>query len=171
MKKNISITCVFLFLLAPLSYGQYNLLQLTYASSSASYQGPNMMIDYTIGELAAVSTLRDSSFIITQGLHQPDKYFVGFADYEGFYLKGFAYPNPFSNNISLRLEPEYPEEFDLKIFDALGKIVFANSGLKFSGSHSEQSFNLEYLAEGMYYLRLENKDPLKQTTIPLIKRK
>lgn len=148
---------------------QYIMHQFTYASTSASYQGSTMMLDYTIGELAAVSTIRDSSFIITQGLHQPDKYFVGINEYEKSNLKGYVFPNPFTGNLNLHLETLQTERYQISVFDAVGKLVYLIPEMIFSNSNANYQINLENLAEGVYYLKVERQGKAKCLTFPLIK--
>jgi hypothetical protein len=62
-----------------------------------------------------------------------------------------VYPNPFVSNINVTITGAVAGNYQLKLFDASGKLVLLNSGTKASGN-AIQTLNASSLPNGIYFL-------------------
>lgn len=74
---------------------------------------------------------------------------TGLSDTENSTLHAIAYPNPFSEKITIRLAKDYPQ-VKLVLSDALGKILYSGN---FS-SQSSLTIETADLASGIYYVHI-----------------
>lgn len=148
---------------------QVVLNQHTFSSSSHGYEGGNIQINYTIGELAAVTTLVQPGFIFTQGLLQPDKFVVGIHDFEKPAWQVTAFPNPFDGNLTLQLETAGSDKITVELFDAAGRLIYEPTvSAIFSGS-SSIALDFRSIAGGTYFLRISSEKNDRRTMIPLVR--
>ncbi|MBX7202500.1 MAG: T9SS type A sorting domain-containing protein [Bacteroidia bacterium] len=162
MKKNLVLFCLLVLLAVPLS-AQLTTGSHTTSATAALYEGETLMIDYTIGELAAVTTIGGTQLTLTQGLHQPDKFTVGIADWNKPWNKLHAWPNPSSG--TLFLETDGLDELSLTVFDAAGRLV------KHQIAEAQKliSLNVETLSAGAYQLVVRTKDERRHLVIPFVR--
>ena len=80
------------------------------------------------------------------------------------------FPNPFSQQVSIRFSLENPAEVQLFVFDSKGARVgvLIDGQRKESGQHSV-IFNGEFLSEGTYFARLMTKGSVQTAKIILVK--
>jgi len=142
---------------------QINTEQHTISSSSVLYNGPTLYIDYTIGELAAVTTITSETFMFTQGLHQPDKFIVGINDWNKPWQKVRVWPNPSSG--SLFVETELLDEFRIQVFDATGRIVLQKDWQ----TSKTDVVDVSFLSAGAYTLVLQADNLRSRKVIPFIR--
>jgi hypothetical protein len=143
--------------------------QPTISSSSNSYLSGSIQIDYTIGELAAVTTLVSPNYIFTQGLHQPDKFTVGIEDWNKTLYKQVIFPNPFTDQVILELESNEYLQLEFQVLDATGRLIHQFSRQKLIAGKNQFSFDFNDLAAGAYFFRIHSVDGIYWSTIPLIK--
>ena len=148
---------------------QFRATQPTISSSSHSYSSATIRLDYTIGELAAVSTLVSPDFIFTQGLHQPDKFSVGINDWNKTLYNQFVYPNPFVDQLKLELESGEHMQLQFQIIDETGRLIRQFGKQTVIAGKNQFAFDLGELAAGAYFLRIYSTDGLFWSTIPLVK--
>jgi len=148
---------------------QVALNQHTFSSTSNGYEGTNIQIDYTIGELAAVTTLVQPGFIFTQGLHQPDKFAVGIHDPEKPAWHVTAFPNPFSGNLSLQIETLITDKITIELFDAAGRLIHLLVSTTISPGNSFIPLDFRNVSGGTYLLRIRSEKNESQTMIPLVR--
>jgi hypothetical protein len=143
--------------------------QPTISSSSNSYQSGSIQIDYTIGELAAVTTLTSPNHIFTQGLHQPDKFSVGIDDWNKTLYKQTIFPNPFTDRVILELESNEFIQLEFQVLDATGRLIQQFTKQKLITGKNQYTFDFTDLAAGAYFFRINSVDGTYWSTIPLIK--
>ncbi len=76
-------------------------------------------------------------------------------------LAGFSisiFPNPSSGSFNLELNGKSDELVQIRIYNAIGNIVFESKNISINKSHTEK-INLD-VDQGVYYLRVEGKDIL-----------
>ena len=69
----------------------------------------------------------------------------------------YAYPNPFTGKLNLRIEQRAASEFNFEILDALGASIVSEQHLSYYGN-GEQNYELrvaESLPAGVYFLKLQ----------------
>ena len=150
MKNHIYIFIFF----TSLAFGQQKTSPSLVSSAGASLEGwslTSLKMDFSIGEIIIDSGFSDN-FIITQGFHQ-ENISISILK-EDFNIDIRVFPNPTTSliNIDLELIQDFPVTID--IFDVTGK-AWKTTDFIYSKNHS---ISLEGLAEGVYFLLLENKN-------------
>jgi hypothetical protein len=118
------------------------------------------VFDYSIGEMAIISTERNSSLIITQGYLQPiDVKSVGQNANNG--LSNWAdqvkvYPNPTDKTIFFEMDEASAQNYSFNLVDATGKTVLHNDYQSTKGIN-KVSFDVSSFAVGTYFLMVEKK--------------
>jgi len=150
MKKHI----YFFIFFTSLVLGQQKTSPSLVSSAGASLEGwglTSLKMDFSIGEIIIDSGFSEN-FIITQGFHQENISISTLK--EDFNIDVRIFPNPTTSliNIDLDLIKDFP--VTIEVFDATGKACkpkdFVNS--------KNYNISLEGLAEGIYFLLLENKN-------------
>lgn len=163
MKECIQLFAICLSFLAAFSVSKGMAQSITNgtigSAGSTSSVGVNK-VSYTVGQ-PAVTTLKTSKTMLTQGLHQPNYEVVTgiFTQKAGNRVTVKAWPNPFVKELNVRLEGlinDRPDTYEL--LDISGHIVQV-------GSISEDSFQLqvEELSSGTYLLRIIGAQQTLQT--------
>lgn len=150
MKKFCTII---LFLIASSAGAQTNdqLRPNVVASSGGFFSNSAGMLSYTVGELAAVTTLQSTNNFLTQGFQQPSDFgvFVPPVSEPNFSLNVFPNPSDGIFNISVKSSKNY--SLTVIVYDMLGKKVFSPAQKIFSGNYTLQ-VNLSEKVEGIYLL-------------------
>jgi PKD repeat protein len=68
------------------------------------------------------------------------------------------YPNPNNGNFSIKIERVTNEAMQMQIMSTSGKVVYSEQ--IYSGGSYYQNINLQHLAKGIYYLRLQNSQQI-----------
>jgi hypothetical protein len=123
------------------------------ASNSASIG--NYKFDYTIGEMAVISTDRTSTLIVTQGYLQPITNAPG-TQQQGGGLSDWAsqvkvYPNPTDNILYFDLNETAITNYQTQIIDAAGKLITTTAYTSAIG-FNQLKFDLSTIASGTYFL-------------------
>jgi hypothetical protein len=147
MKKLLSI----IFISAAVSANAQMLTPTVIASSGGFFFNTAGMLSFTVGELAAVSTISSANNILTQGFQQPEDFgvFVPSVDASIFYMNVF--PNPSNGHFSIFVNT--PKEYNLSysVYDMLGQIVIATTA-KTSRGNTTLPVDLSRQVVGMYLL-------------------
>lgn len=168
MKKIYLITTFLLAFIIP-TQAQIGLEMHTISSASNSYSSSSIKLDWTIGELAAVTTISGNNYTLTQGLHQPDKFTVGINDFE---LQNFSinlYPNPAVSQINLDLIGNIGSDVVIKIYDATGRIVIPAHSVKLFQDITPTQIDVSTLAQGAYFIEISSENKNFRTAISFIK--
>ncbi len=75
-------------------------------------------------------------------------------------------PNPFQNQLSVQIATDIQKELNIKVFDAVGRIVVDNKQVRISGSN-QLDFNTSIWNSGVYFLQIN--DGKNQGTVKLLK--
>jgi len=151
-------------------FAQISLSQHTFSATSQSFSNSSLLIDYTWGEMMAVTTITSPQFIFTQGLHQPDKFTVGINEKSSIFTSITVYPNPFHNLITIDYEPIVPGEIRFELRDACGRIVYESPIVKSYLGKNQVSISTNELASGYYLLhQIPIHDEHRRGAIPVVK--
>jgi hypothetical protein len=158
MKHRLLIWSTVLVLTLPMALRAQLLTPRVISSQGGHFQSPAFSVSYTIGELAAVNTISGNGFIFTQGFHQPDKFSIvnQIADAEANW-NIYAFPNPVSNQLNLSLNSNKTFNLLIRITDAAGRLVFAQSGVKTVPGEQVIQLNFIDYAPGVYHIRLDDE--------------
>ncbi len=138
---------------------------LNISGYSVSING--LKFDYSIGEMALISTEKSVNLIVTQGLLQPTG--SGSGDItqpgntnivSGDMIK--IYPNPASNILFVESIENEDTDISYQLFDAAGKIVFSEK-ITWKAGPNKLSLDMKNYAAGAYYLMI-HKLNTKETT-------
>lgn len=120
MKKLITIlTCIGL-LTAELQ-AQVMLTPTIISSGGDYYEGTDMSLSWTLGELA-VTTLQGGNTILIQGFQQPFDIGVGIKQ-NVMNWSISAYPNPVGNELRIRFDIPFPGDYLIEIQDVTGRVI------------------------------------------------
>jgi parallel beta-helix repeat protein len=79
-----------------------------------------------------------------------------------------AYPNPFTNSVTISISGGATGTYKLLLIDAAGRTLFTKSGIK-TGVVFEQSINTSSLQKGIYFLKIVQNENDNTSTIKLEK--
>lgn len=137
------------------------------ASQGGNFANSNFEISYTIGELAAVSTITNTgaALTFTQGFHQPDKFsvYVGVNEIDNM-VSANLYPNPASDRVYLAIAAGFEKGIVADLFDASGRKIFASQKLSHVAGAQQYEFSIGGLSAGTYLIRLSTIDGTSQKT-------
>jgi uncharacterized repeat protein (TIGR01451 family) len=117
----------------------------TVVKKGLPFKGVVYQRDTTIAVKFAARNTCDS--IVTYKL----KIITGTQDFANGDIK--IYPNPFTQQTTIELPPQYQGNFELKIYDATGKYIESRTV-----SDNKFIFNKELLTQGMYFFSIYNKE-------------
>lgn len=80
-----------------------------------------------------------------------------------------VYPNPFNASATLRYRVSQPGEVRMRLFDILGREVFADQWLVAATGVQQHTLNASSLASGTYFLRLEAEGLSNVKRVSLLK--
>ena len=83
------------------------------------------------------------------------------------------YPNTFRNHINLEIQAAEPEEYRVVVFDMLGKAYYRSSFMadSFTTATHTINFSEQEIKEGIYLIRIENKEGSFRKTLKVVSRK
>ena len=155
MKKLLLI----LLCLPMIGFGQVTTPSVV-SSSGDSYSNGNIIMDYTLGEIA-IETYTNGSTILTQGFHQEILKIT--IQVEDISIKTKIYPNPTTDLLIIELEKNVIA--DILVYDINGKIVIKD---KFNDEKQKQ-LDFSFLTQGNYLLHINIAD--KQSVYQINKSK
>ncbi|MBK8145776.1 MAG: T9SS type A sorting domain-containing protein [Bacteroidetes bacterium] len=161
MKKNSFhyIFPLFALLLTPfIGFCQQS---INVASSSTTINGATF--DYSIGEMTLVSTERNATLIVTQGLLQPTDSRKGNQAQPAntnIPLSDLikVYPNPTENILNIESYENANAVISYQLFDATGKVILSEKAVWQTGSN-KITLDLKSYASGSYYLMIRKPNP------------
>ena len=146
---------IYYFILSSiLVFGQENTSQNLVSSAGASLEGwglTSLKMDFSIGEIIINTGFADD-FMITQGFHQENIYLSTLK--ESINIDLTIFPNPTTSSINIDFNDIVNSPIKLDIYDASGK----QWGITEFIHEKTYNISLEGLAEGIYFLFLENKN-------------
>lgn len=139
------------------------------ASQGGTFQNAEFEVSYTVGEMAAINTLSNNSFILTQGFHQPDKFVTVRVEEISSDMNLLAFPNPASSILNLQLNLDRRAAFKVECFDVSGRLVNEPMQINHAAGEQTYQFNISGLAPGAYFLRLSSNQNNNFQTIKFTK--
>lgn len=123
------------------------------------------VFDYSIGELAAISTLMSPNIILTQGLLQSSSsFFVGIDDHtneNGNLIT--VYPNPTQNSVHIKYNTHSKGNLSYILYNATGQILIQKSII--TKLSEIETISLEKYNSGNYLLLLHLTEENNTQTI------
>lgn len=123
--------------------------------------------EYSIGEMALVSTERNANLIVTQGLLQPYNSgnvandAAGNSTLSDLSDNIKVYPNPTQNSLFVETYETQVADYSYQLMDGLGKVVLNKEGQTQVGLN-KFVLDLQNLAAGTYYLMIRKPNPTGQ---------
>lgn len=120
----------------------------------------SLSISYTVGELAAIATVKslNGRLVLTQGFQQHDDVLLNIDEELKIILDYTIAPNPFQRFVQVKLSTDKPIELELAVYNLLGQETPIPAQRKKVAGTWETEFDLERVPEGYYMLALKNKD-------------
>ena len=137
------------------------------SSAGGSATAAGVVLDWSLGEVA-VETVSTATTLYTQGFHQPTLQVVALArapDAAPGPLFSAA-PNPVESVLTVFMPANLPEEVQLSLTDASGRLLTTQLSLP---HQAQQQLSLVDLAAGLYFLSVRNKDGKSLQTFKIIK--
>jgi hypothetical protein len=168
MQPKLGLAFCFLFITV-YALGQPLFSPQVIGSAGQDFQSSQFQLTYTIGELAAVSTLSAGNSTLTQGFHQPDKFTIAWTAFPESGISIGLYPNPADDYIRVFWESTSVKAYEISVFDATGRIVIAPSVINANLSAGETVLPTSTLASGSYFIKVASADGLHSKTLPFNK--
>ena len=112
--------------------------------------------DWSIGEMAMVSTFYGTSTIVTQGLLQNEIMIKAGVANTNLTGRLQVFPNPASATVSLQYTAAQPGALSYRLMDMGGKVILSSSSMVSQGTATEQ-VNIASLAAATYMLEVSFK--------------
>lgn len=93
------------------------------SSSGETFQGTSMQLDWTLGELL-IETIKNDSFQISQGYHQPNFIFTPIEELPEEIGTINIFPNPSSEWVNMKLDFEKETTIQIQLYDFNGKLIW-----------------------------------------------
>jgi hypothetical protein len=155
------ITLGSVLLLFAVNVSAQSLEKRVIGSAGTSASGSNVTVDYTIGE-TVVSTISNSSNILTQGFHQPVSGTVSIAEVSAFSYKVF--PNPFTDLLQVELSVGQTSLVKLWLSDLYGRMVYEVDAKTLDAGNHLLSVNTQPFSAGTYILSVSVKENSNKLT-------
>ena len=136
------------------AFGQFLSSSVVNTSGNSHTQGL-YSIDWSLGELALVETMRssDGKFLVTHGFLQPElaAYHPG-NNFSNDELRIF--PNPTLGKIAIGFSTGQQGTLIIQLFDGSGRLMISQKAMSYGSSFTEV-MDLTVLASGTYMLRVQ----------------
>jgi hypothetical protein len=140
------------------SVSSQNIIRTTVGSLGTSLTNETLVIQQTVGQPSAISfATAENGACIRQGFHHPF-YFIR----ETGELSVTVYPNPNNGDFSFQVGLGEDQQFNYHIINAEGKTILTKTG---KGNQLVE-VSLDNPANGMYYLKVENRN--QKTTFKIL---
>jgi Secretion system C-terminal sorting domain len=146
---------VFVVCLSGLSARAQSITPSTHNSTGGTALLGTHIIDWSVGDMALVSTFSAASIIVTQGVLQPaDKLPPLRINPELATINDIkVYPNPTSNLLMIEGSIAHSGTLEYQLIDIAGNVLMSNKEANSSGVFA-QRLNVSQLAAATYYLQL-----------------
>ncbi len=120
---------------------------------------------YSIGQID-YRTATGTGGLMTEGNQQPIEIFTAGVDDLSASISANAWPNPTSNGVTLSIDGVRPGESFYTLFDDQGKLIEQQTI-----SSANTAINMAALANGVYLLKVADKNDNKTKTFKIVKNK
>lgn len=124
------------------------------ASTGGTYQGANMQLDWTLGELA-VTAIDYSTGQLTQGFHQPNYLITNIQELTEEIGQITVFPNPTTDQVQMKLKFDHPRNVKVELFQLDGRVLWTKT---LQGYELEITKDVSHLPNAPYFLRFSIGD-------------
>ncbi len=124
------------------------------STSGAFFSNGNGMLSTTIGEMSMVTTFNSGASILTQGFQQAFD-FVNSIDHQQIANGINIFPNPTSGNITIEIPKVSGGEWEVNVFDAIGKLIL-KSKTTLNSFSNKINVATQDLTNGMYLVEVKS---------------
>ena len=154
MKK---LYALFLMLIIAAGVSAQSLERFVIASSGQYAPVGTITISYTVGEMAAVESFINNSFMhLTQGFQQPDPKFVGIEEQVKMDGNFGLFPNPATTSVAIRYTGICDNKLKIRMFNVLGQLMKEAEFFPQVGQ-TDYILDLDGVAQGLYLIELCGK--------------
>jgi hypothetical protein len=161
MKKTINVLLIALLSIS-LSHAQ-SLSQVVVASSGATITGASNTLSFTAGEAVIGTIINGES--LGQGFWPGAVLVLGSEDFT-FEVQTAVYPNPVVNYLNLYFNEMAGQDFEVRLYDTLGKQVLDK---KLLNSSENETLNFSEYSAGIYILTIVESTSNKSKSFKIIK--
>jgi len=155
MKKTLTMTGVFLALLASSQARAQSIGPSTLDAAGGSAGLSGNTYEWSVGDMAVITTFTSGSLVVTQGTLQPFHIPTGVNKITlDRQLK--AYPNPANNTVFLEYKLENSGKLEYTIQDIAGKTIMQKT-LAVATGNNKESINVAAFANATYMLNVTFK--------------
>jgi hypothetical protein len=128
-------------------------------ASGGNSSGSGGSVSYTVGQVS-YSSVSDTGGTVSEGVQQPYEIFVitGLDQFTGITLNLFAYPNPTTNSLTLKVDDFNLNNLSFILSDLNGKILTSNLI-----SEEKTSVEMGYLVSATYFLTVKQGNSILKT--------
>ena len=121
------------------------------ASSGGFFSNAAGMLSFTVGELAAVTTLTSANNFLTQGFQQPSDFNIYVPSIDGANFSMNVFPNPGAGLFYISVKTPKDYSLTYSVYDMLGKLVIASDRKTLRGN-AMLPLDLSHQIVGIYLL-------------------
>ncbi len=118
------------------------------SSAGDTFQGDNIRIEWTLGELA-ITTIQNPPQQITQGFHQPVYTITSIDELPEDIGEISVFPNPTSDIMEMRLNFNQYQKVQIRLTDTQGRVLITK---EISGQNLSDRTDIRELPRGSYFL-------------------
>jgi hypothetical protein len=139
-----------------------------FSSQGNNFVGTGFELSYTIGELAAISTISSGNITLTQGFHQPDKFTIITIKPLDQLFGAEIYPNPSSDMAQIKISSDEFYDLSIELYDASGRKLRSEKVNHYPGEQL-YTLNTSELSAGTYLVRFLTENGRVSKTLRLNK--
>ena len=140
-------------------------IQYVVATAGNSSMASGVQLDWTIGEVA-IATRQTASFIVTEGIHQPDYIITSENEIEAQFGEIRIFPNPTAEMLHFEIHQQSSKEIKLSLTDVLGKAIFEKN---YKEEFVRDLFSTADLPAGVFILTISDMNNYRSTAYQIIK--
>ena len=141
---------LFILIALSLNAGAQSLSPKVVSSSGEFYSNASAQLSFTVGELAAVTTLSSASNFLTQGFQQTYDFSTAVPVIEEKDFSVSVFPNPSQGIFFIKINSPEIISIAFSVYDMLGRKIISSE--KFSGMDLIIPLDLSHSITGMYLL-------------------
>jgi hypothetical protein len=138
-----------------ISLNAQTLSPMTISSSGGFFSAGSNSLSFTVAEMTMVQSFIQPTNMLTQGFQQPEQLTTDIEENEAMLGEVSIYPNPSNGQVNISYNAKTDGDYQIKIFDMLGQVVFAETHGTGIGLNTI-TLNLDQLGQGIYLLELSS---------------
>ena len=145
-------------MLCPAVNAQVTLAPKVIASTGQYVKHGPFEVSYTVGEMAAVTTLGSINGLhITQGFHQPEEVAIltALSEQKSELINVALYPNPTTQTVWIGYHLAEAGKVNLRIYSISGQLIETLSNDNYGGGSILNHYDVSHLSNGNYFMSLQ----------------